>query len=818
MNISRLRLGILVSIATLSLLIITWAQSKPEWKGTGKVRLIVEVPAVDLKDRKTDTLVASLPVDFDRILAERGLGGSADLSTLQVQQLDASGKPIPFPKFDGSLSEYDRPARFDDDSLPAQFPASVVRASLTKDGRSNVVIRNRKARLFNREVLPKTGTIVWSHTQTGNQSTKYAIYFDVRPVPSSEAWQVSPAPWIGDADVLRRRAGQSLGGWSHFTATAGDFNGDGLFDIVAGTEKGNLMWFPNHGKPGSPNFIGCRVLTDEHGPLDTGWYGAPFLFDWDNDGLTDLIVGTSGNVILWWKNVGTKTQPKLAFQSFIQAGDHRLEVPEAPVAEDYGKKTFLHDYYNQPWVGDFTGDGIPDIVTGGYTTGMIWLFRGTGRDQKGVPKLEYVGPVVADGQPIDTTWAAAPSVADFDGDGRLDLVTGSWWWSGIHHDPAPGQIEYLMYYKGGGDSKRLTLARTPFPRDGEFPKGAIARPSLVDWNNDGLIDLMVSMRDEICIYLNVGSTKQPRWKTSQQPLTIPWGFTGGVDVIAESGDVAGDGQREFLEGQTFFTFRGSPYSPDILRLGGASVNGKPIEHPGPGYGDAYYHTSLHDWDHDGKADLLWGTQQGNVFLHRANGTKEKPFQFDEGVMLKTLDGQPVKVGPPVVASREEATDFTILQGSRIRMLADDFDGDKIDDLIVTDTYGNLWLYRNTKQGGTDTLAPPILLYKLQSRTSLSVVDWNQDGKPDLFTQGNAAEPGGIMINETKDGKAAISKPARPFELPYLFWGTQFGVTDWNHDGDRDFMVTAEFFSFFIEQSFLTHGYRQATLVSAEVKR
>jgi hypothetical protein len=358
----------------------------------------------------------------------------------------------------------------------------------------------------------------------------------------------------------------------------------------------------------------------------------------------------------------------------------------------------------------------------------------------------------------------------------------------------------------------------PFPRDGEFPNGAIARPSLVDWNNDGLIDLMVSMNGQVCVNLNVGSAKEPKWKMSQQCLTIPWGFTRDVNLVATSADVTGDGQPEFLSGRTFFSVRGSPHSPEIVSHGEATVKGKPIDHPGPGYGDPYYYTSLRDWDLDGKADLLWGTQQGNVFLHHSVGTKEKPFEFAEGAMLKTLDGQPVKVGPPVVASREEATDFTILQGSRIRMVSDDFDGDEIDDLVVTETYGNVWFYRNTKRGGTDTLEPPILLHKLPSRTSLVVVDWNQDGKPDLFTQGTAAAPGAIMINETKDGKPAISKPTRPFELPYLFWGTRFGASDWNGDGDRDLMVTAEFFSFFIEQSFLTHGYRQATLVSAGVKR
>jgi hypothetical protein len=661
---------------------------------------------------------------------------------------------------------------------------------------------------------------VWTHVQDGNAPTRYAIYFDTKSAPSNEAWQVSPGPWIGDADVLRRPTGESLGGWSHFTATAGDFNGDGLPDILAGTEKGNLMWFPNHGKPGEPKFLGCRVLTDEKGPLDTGWYGAPFVYDWDNDGLVDLIVGTSGNVILWWKNVGTKAEPKLSFQSFVKVGDKRLEVPEEPVAEDYGtKKTFVRDYYNQPWIGDFTGDGLPDIVTGGYTTGRIWLYKATARDEKGVPELEYVGPVEADGKPIDTTWGAGPSVGDFDGDGKLDLVTGSWWWSGIPRDPAPGEIEPIMYYKGVGRGQGgiSQLARSPFPAAGSVPDLSIARPSLVDWNNDGLIDLMVSSGSSVYPYLNVGAKDKPQWKPTTQELTIPWAFTRGVDVVAESDDVNGDGQAEFLSGKTFFAIRGTPQSPQIARLGSATHAGKTIDHPGPGYGDPYYYTSVRDWDKDGKADLLYGTHQGNVYLHRSLATKDKPFEFDEGVILKTTDGKPIKVGPPVVASAKEASDFTIMQGSRIRVLSDDFDGDKIDDLIVTETFGNVWLYRNTKAGGTDTFDQPILLQKLISRSSIVCVDWNQDGKPDLLLQGTAAEPGAVMLNETKDGKPAMSKPQRPFELPYLFWGTQFSATDWNHDGDRDVMVQAEHFSFFIEQSFLTYGYREANLISASTR-
>ena len=49
-------------------------------------------------------------------------------------------------------------------------------------------------------------------------------------------------------------------------------------------------------------------------PIDTDiGHAAPFVGDFDGDGVRDLLVGQFGNGVLWfYKNIGTNTQPKFA--------------------------------------------------------------------------------------------------------------------------------------------------------------------------------------------------------------------------------------------------------------------------------------------------------------------------------------------------------------------------------------------------------------------------------------------------------------------------------------------------------------------------
>jgi len=64
-------------------------------------------------------------------------------------------------------------------------------------------------------------------------------------------------------------------------------------------------------------------------PIDTEvGHAAPFVYDWDGDGVQDLLVGQFGGGALWiFHNEGTKTAPKLAAGVKFQQGAKDGVVP-----------------------------------------------------------------------------------------------------------------------------------------------------------------------------------------------------------------------------------------------------------------------------------------------------------------------------------------------------------------------------------------------------------------------------------------------------------------------------------------------------------
>jgi len=60
-----------------------------------------------------------------------------------------------------------------------------------------------------------------------------------------------------------------------------------------------------------PVFLPGTQVYAGSSPIDVTWYGSPVYYDWDGDGVKDLVTGqySSGNV-RFYKNIGTNTNPQ----------------------------------------------------------------------------------------------------------------------------------------------------------------------------------------------------------------------------------------------------------------------------------------------------------------------------------------------------------------------------------------------------------------------------------------------------------------------------------------------------------------------------
>ena len=94
--------------------------------------------------------------------------------------------------------------------------------------------------------------------------------------------------------------------------TFGDLDGDGDLDMIVGTETGHVHYYENTGGAGPMNFSTPPVLQmqdDQGSIINVSSFSTPSLFDLNNDGLLDLVIGSRMGGMFYYRNNGNSSVP-----------------------------------------------------------------------------------------------------------------------------------------------------------------------------------------------------------------------------------------------------------------------------------------------------------------------------------------------------------------------------------------------------------------------------------------------------------------------------------------------------------------------------
>jgi hypothetical protein len=192
-----------------------------------------------------------------------------------------------------------------------------------------------------------------------------------------------------------------------------DINGDGSLDFVfAGTSATGtrLQYILNTAAQGQAfqfNTAALQLL-----PLDISTEDSPAFYDLDGDGLTDVLVGRFSGRLLYYRNVGSHTNPayQLANNELGGLGDNISRG---------NLKIFVRD---------LNGNGKPELITGDRS-GHISIYQDiTDHLQSGfLPITKTLMHPLADslGEARLSHTHLAPVLADLDNDGKPDLIAGT---------------------------------------------------------------------------------------------------------------------------------------------------------------------------------------------------------------------------------------------------------------------------------------------------------------------------------------------------------------------------------------------------------
>ena len=262
------------------------------------------------------------------------------------------------------------------------------------------------------------------------------------------------------------------------------------------------------------SFKPAVVLKAGTKPVEVGSHAAVRFADLDGDSQVDMLVGDGKGRLWFYRNLaGTK---------FAQ---------RKPITA--GKRDQWGSSYTGVVIANLLGNELADLVVA-HSDNQITIHENSGTRRK---------PSFA-GQTVEFTVQKGCQgrfdIADWDSDGLLDLVTGSF----------GGKV---MWHRNTGSkgAPKYGVGESFFGISSAYN----SHPRIIDFNQDGLLDLALGVNwGTVSLFLNKGTTDTPALKSSQRLLWSSDGKTlnirslNGDDTTPEFIDYNLDGVLDLVSG------------------------------------------------------------------------------------------------------------------------------------------------------------------------------------------------------------------------------------------------------------------------------